>query len=154
MSIETKETTRARVKAAFGFDQPSALDLVKRSDYPDDESYLGAAAKAEMERSDPAYREARNRLKAEYEQRQAAQRKEAQDASYKRIRADIGLDELDRRNIDAEAAELARRDLAANRISVSALGETIEKYAAELGEKRKDEKAAAQHFNAILRGQI
>ena len=63
------------------------------------------------------------------------------------------LDSLDKRNIDAEAAELARRDLAANRIGASDLGEAIEKYAVQLSEKRKNEKASAELFNRMLRGQ-
>lgn len=70
------------------------------------------------------------------------------------IRANIGLDSVDKHNIDERAADLARRDLAANRIAASALGVAIEKYAQELSEKRKDEKAAAQMFNSILRGQL
>ena len=64
------------------------------------------------------------------------------------------LDSLDRRNIDQEAADLARRDLAANRIAASELGATIERYAEELSEKKKDSKASNALFNAMLRGQM
>lgn len=78
--------------------------------------------------------------------------REAQSAAYKTIRANASLDGLDRRNIDTEAADLARRDLAANRITASDLGAAIERHAAELSEKRKDEKASAQLFNAMIRG--
>ena len=53
-----------------------------------------------------------------------------------------------------QAVGLARRDLAANRITASELGKTIECYAKELGEKRKSEKAASAMFNAVLRGQL
>lgn len=69
------------------------------------------------------------------------------------IRSCIGLDSVDKKNIDAEAAELARRDLGAGRIAASDLGESIEKYAVQLSEKRKNEKASAELFNRILRGQ-
>lgn len=90
-NIETRESTREKVRAAFGLDMSGALDLVSRRDY---------------------------------------------------------------RNIDAEAADLARRDLAAGRVAASALGATIERYAAELGERRKDEKAAGALFNSMLRGEM
>lgn len=152
--IETPDTVRERVADALGFNEPSPLDLVDRSKYHDEDSYLDAATKAELERTNPEYRAIRSRLKAEYRQRQEEQQREAQSAAYKDIRSNVALDDLDRRNIDTQAAELARRDLAANRIVASGLGTAIEKYAAELGEQRKNEKASAQLFNAMLRGQV
>lgn len=153
-NIETAENVREKTKAAFGFDMSSALDLVKRSDYDSDEAYLDAAAKAELERSSPEYRAARSRLKAEYRARQEKEQRTAQNEAYKSIRAEVLLDALDRRKIDEQAADLARRDLAANRIAASELGRTVERYAQKLGEKRKDEKASGALFNAMLRGQM
>lgn len=153
-NIESKDTIREKAKAAFGFDLSSALDLVKRSDYDNDEAYLDACTRAELERSSPEYRAARSRLKAEFNARRDAEQRQAQGEAYKSIRAGITLDDLDRRNIDEQAADPARRDLAANRIAASALGATIEKYAQTLSEKRKDEKASNSLFNAMLRGQM
>lgn len=153
-NIETAENVREKAKAAFGFDMSSALDLVKRSDYDSDEAYLDAVAKAELERSSPEYRAARSRLKAEYRARQEKEQRTAQNEAYKSIRAEVSLDALDRRKIDEQAADLARRDLAANRIAASELGRTVERYAQKLGEKRKDEKASGALFNAMLRGQM
>ena len=153
-NIETAENVREKAKAAFGFDMSSALDLVKRSDYDSDEAYLDSAAKAELERSSPEYRAARSRLKAEYSARQEKEQRTAQNEAYKSIRAEVLLDALDRRKIDEQAADLARRDLAANRIAASELGRTVERYAQKLGEKRKDEKASGALFNAMLRGQM
>lgn len=153
-NIETAESVKEKAKAAFGFDMSSALDLVKRSDYDSDEAYLDAAAKAELERSSPEYRAARSRLKAEYRARQEKEQRAAQNEAYKSIRAEVSLDALDRRTIDEQAADLARRDLAANRIAASELGRTVERYAQKLGEKRKDEKASGALFNAMLRGQM
>ena len=153
-NIETAENVGEKAKAAFGFDMSSALDLVKRSDYDSDEAYLDAAAKAELERSSPEYRAARSRLKAEYRARQEKEQRTAQNEAYKSIRAEVLLDALDRRKIDEQAADLARRDLAANRIAASELGRTVERYAQKLGEKRKDEKASGALFNAMLRGQM
>ncbi len=66
----------------------------------------------------------------------------------------MSLDSVDKHNIDEEAAALARRDLSANRIAASELGATIERYAQELSEKKKDSKASNALFNAMLRGQL
>lgn len=153
-NIETRESVEAKAKAALGVDLSRALDLCSRDDFTTDEAYLDACTHAELERSSPEYRNARNRLKAELRARQEEQERKAQAENYKAIRANIGLDSVDKHNIDERAADLARRDLAANRITASALGVAIEKYAQELSEKRKDEKAAAQMFNSILRGQL
>lgn len=153
MRIETTESTRAKIAEKMGLDQPSAFDLVDRSKYADDESYLDAVIRTDMERNNPEYQAARRRLKAEYRYRQEREQRAAQEAAYKEIRSTVQLDGLDRREIETQAAEMARRDLAAGRISTSGLGEAIEQYAQELSEKRKDTKASNQLFNAMLRGQ-
>lgn len=153
-NIETAKSVKEKAKAAFGLDLSSALDLVKRSDYDSDEAYLDACARAEMERDSPEYRAVRKRLKAEYRQRTEKQERKAQEEAHRSIRAGVSLDSLDQRNIDQEAADFARRDLAANRIAASELGATIERYAKELSEKKKDSKASNVLFNAMLRGQM
>ena len=153
-NIETADSVKEKAKAAFGFDLSSALDLVNRSDYPNEEAYLDACARAELERSSPEYRAARARLKAEYRQRTEEQERKRQSENYHEIRKSVSLDDLDRRNIDTEAADLARRDLAKGKIGASELGATIERYAEQLGEKRKDAKASNKLFNAMLRGQL
>ena len=81
------------------------------------------------------------------------QQRAEQEAAYKEIRSTVQLSGLDQREIDTEAANLARRDLAAGRISASGLGKAIEDYAKRLTEKRKDTKASDQLFNAMLRGE-
>lgn len=153
MRIETSENTRAKIADKLGLDQPSALDLIDRSKYADDESYLDAVVKADLERSSPEYQAARRRLSAELRARTEQKRQEEQAAAYKEIRSTVQLDDCDRREIDAQAAEMARRDLAAGRIGASGLGGAIENYAKQLTEKRKDTKAGNQLFNAMLRGQ-
>lgn len=154
MKIETTESTREKIAEKMGLNQPSVFDLVDRRKYASDESYLDAVIKADIERNNPEYQAARRRLKAEYRQRQEMEQAAAREASYKRIRAEVQLADLDRREIDAEAAEMARRDLAAGRISASGLGAAIEQYAEKLTEKRKDTKASNQLINAMLRGQV
>lgn len=153
LRIETTESVRTKIAEKMGLDQPSAFDLVDRSRYADDESYLDAVIKADMERNNPEYQAARRRLKAEYRERMEHQQRVEQEAAYKEIRSAVQLSGLDQREIDTEAANLARRDLAAGRISASGLGKAIEDYAKQLSEKRKDEKAVNQLFNAMLRGQ-
>lgn len=153
MRIETRESTAAKFADKLGLNEPSAFDLVDRSKYADDESYLDAVIKADMERNNPEYQAARRRLKAEYRERIEQQQRTEQEAAYKQIRSTVQLDDLDRREIDAEAAEMAKRDLAAGRISASGLGAAIANYAKDLTEKRKDTRASNQLFNAMLRGQ-
>ena len=151
--IETRQDTAAKFAAKLGVDQPSVFDVVNRSSYATEDAYLDALTLEEMRRNNPEYQAARRRQSVEYRERQEREQRIAQEAAYKEIRSTVQLDGLDRREIDTQAAEMARRDLAAGRISTSGLGEAIERYAQELSEKRKDTKASNQLFNAMLRGQ-
>ena len=150
--IETRQDTAAKFAAKLGVDQPSPFDLVDRSKFADEDAYLDAVTKMELERSSKEYQAARRRLSAEYRERQEREQRAAQSAAYQEIRSTVELDDLDRREIDTQAAEMARRDLAAGRISASGLGEAIETYVQQLTEKRKDTRASNQLFNAMLRG--
>lgn len=152
MRIETRESTAAKVAEKLGFDQVSAFQLVDRSKYTDDESYLDAVIKVEMERSSPEYRAARQRVKAQYREKMERDQREKQETAYKEIRSTVQIDSVDIKEIDAQAAELAKRDLAAGRISASELGTAIAHYADQLTEKRKDTKASNRLFNDMLRG--
>ena len=152
MEFVTKETTAAKAAHLFGLDEPSVLDTLDRAQFASDEAYLDAATKKTLERQNPEYAEIRKRLKRELEERREKQVRDENAAEYRRIRANVQLDGLDTRNIDAEAAELARRDLAAGRISASGLGRAIERYAEQLTEKRKDDRARNQMMNQFFRG--
>lgn len=152
MRIETRESTTAKVAEKLGFDQVSAFQLVDRSKYADDESYLDAVIKVEMERSSPEYRAARQRVKAQYREKLEREQREKQESAYKEIRSTVQLDSMDIKEIDGQAAELAKRDLAAGRISASDLGTAIAHYADQLAEKCKDTKASNRLFNDMLRG--
>lgn len=153
LNFESNDTLREKVADKLGLNLPSGLDIVSRTDYGSEKAYLDAAAAAEMKHSTPEFRATRRRVEAELRQRQEADERKRQTTKYNAIRSCVELDSVDKRNIDAEAAELARRDLAANRIGASDLGEAIEKYAVQLSEKRKNEKASAELFNRMLRGQ-
>lgn len=152
MRIETTESTRAKIAEKLGLNQPSVFDVVNRSRYATEEAYLDALVMEKMRREDPNYQAARRKLAAEYRDQQEQEQRTAQDSAYKQIRAAVQLDDLDRREIDAQAVELARRDLAAGRIPASELGSAIERYANQLSEKRKDTRAGNQLFNDMLRG--
>ena len=93
--LETADSVREKAKSALGFDRSSALDLVNREAFASDEDYLDAATKAELERSSREYRAARSRLKAEYRARQEDEQRTVQKETYKTLRAEVTLDDLD-----------------------------------------------------------
>ena len=150
--IETRQDTAAKFAAKLGTDQPSVFDVVNRSRYATEDAYLDALTLGEMRRSSPEYQAARRRLSVEYRERMEREQRTEQEAAYREIRSTVQLDGLDRREIDEEATELARRDLAAGRISASGLGGAIESYAKQLSEQRKDTKAANTLMNVLIRG--
>ena len=153
MRVETRADAAAKMAAMVGADQPSVFELVDRSKYATEDAYLDALVKTEMERSSPEYQEARRRLKRQYMEMQEEQ-PAARAAKQKEIRAAVELSGYDQREIDQQAGEKARMDLAAGRIGASDLGATIEQYAKKLSDKKKDELAMNQLMNMIFRGQI
>lgn len=155
MRFDTSDGVREKiVKALNNGDMRHGLDLVKRSDYATEDEYLDAAAKAEMERSNPEYKAIRARLKREHDERTEKAYREQQSEMYKQARASVQLSSFDIKQIDDEASALARRDLVAGRVSASGLAGAIEKYAEKLTEKRKNELASNAVMNAMFRGQV
>ena len=148
--IMTSEQTRAKMTHALGLDKPSALDEVNRSDYATDEEYLDAATRRELEK-DSAYMQTRRRLEGELRERREAEERAAQAEEYKALRATVKLDQVDRENVEREARRMAERDLAESRISTDQMGATIARYADELSERAKDDKAGRMQMNALLR---
>ena len=135
----------------MGLDQPSGLDLVQRSQYANDEAYLDAAVKAELERENPEYQAVRRRLSSELERRREEEELERQNAVYQQTLKTYQLSEYDREEIDREARALAQVDLAAGRIFAHQMGESIEKHAAQLTETRRTKAASAASFNDAIR---
>lgn len=154
IAFETREDTEAKVAAMMGTDQPSVFEIVNRENYATEDAYLDALVKTEMERNSPEYQEARRRLKREYMQRQESENTAKREAKRKEIRASMDLSDYDRKEIDRQAGERARMDLAAGRIGASDLAATIEQYAKKFSEKRKDELTSNQIMNMIFRNQI
>ena len=151
MKFDTRNDVAEKMKRAMGADQKSALDMVRRGDFKNDDEYLDAAAHYEISRQTPEFQKARRELAKELAERWEAEQREKQREEYSRLLKTVKLDYLDRKNIDAKAAELAQRDVHAGRIGASALGSKITEYAKVLEEKRIEEKAQAALVNAMIR---
>ena len=154
MDFVTKENVREKTAQKLGLRQNSVLDKISRSDFASDDAFLDAAAKMELERSSPEYREVRRRLEREYEARWEHDEKEQNSKRYQELRSTAKLSSLDTQEVDTEATERARRDLAAGRIRASELAPMIESYAKDLTEKRKDTIASNAMMNELLRQSI
>lgn len=151
--IVTKESTTEKVAAALGFNQPSALDVVRREEFKSDADYIHALTETQAKMDDPEYQRAARKVAEEDRRRQEKAIREEQRKEYSEILKTVKLSDLDRRTVDTQAAELARRDLAAGRIFASDLAGRIEHYAEELTEKKKRDLAAGIQFNRCLRGE-
>ena len=154
MDFVTKENMREKTAQKLGLRQSSVLDTLSRSNFASDDAFLDAAAKMELERSSPEYRAIRRRLEREYEARREHDEKEQNSKRYQELRSTAKLSSLDTQEVDTEATERARRDLAAGRIRASELAPTIENYAKDLTEKRKDTLASNAMMNELLRQSI
>lgn len=152
--VMTKKSRGERISFALGFNDSGVLDELDRSKFSSDAEYLDAAAKLEMERRNPEYGEIRSRLERELQKRREAEQTEKNAEAFQKILGTVQLDNFDVKNIDKQAAELARRDLAQGKISASGLGVTIENHAKQLTERKKAEYATNQMMNMMFRGQM
>lgn len=130
----------------------NALDAVSREDFPDDESYLRAATKIQLERSTPEYQRAYASLAAEYSKRQEEKQRAANEERYKELSRTVQLDSVEMGKVEAKAREAAQRDLAAHRITVAGMGAAIEKYAAQFEEDERKSKIGRVMINEVIRG--
>jgi hypothetical protein len=130
----------------------NALDAVNRDDFPDDESYLRAATKIQLERSTPEYQRAYASLAAEYSKRQEEKQRAANEARYKELSRTVQLDSVELGNVEKKAREAAQRDLAAKRIDLSGVGAAIEKYAAQFEKEERESKIGRVMLNELIRG--
>lgn len=130
----------------------NALDAVSREDFPDDESYLRAATKIQLERSTPEYQRAYASLAAEYSKRQEEKQRAANEERYKELSRTVQLDSVEMGKVEAKAREAAQRDLAAHRITVAGMGAAIEKYAAQFEEDERKSKIGRVMINELIRG--
>ncbi len=145
------EDVRAKAAHALGLDVGSVLDQVKRQDFVTDEDYLDACTKKALEQQTPEYRQTYRRLSDELAQRRETEQREAQAKQFAALRKDVTLNSVELDGIEREARRLAQIDLAAGRIFLHQLGESISQYAECLTDQAKDEKAARQQMNAIFR---
>ena len=133
-------------------DSFSALDVVNREDFPDDESYLRAATKIQLERSTPEYQRAYASLAAEYQKRQEVKQKEANEARYKELSRTVQLDSVELSNVDKKAREAAQKDLAAGRIAVADVGKAIDEYGKRFEKEARESKIGRVMINEMIRG--
>ena len=130
----------------------NALDAVSREDFPDDESYLRAATKIQLERSTPEYQRAYASLAAEYSKRQEEKQRAANEARYKELSRTVQLDSVELSNVDKKAREAAQKDLAAGRIAVADVGKAIDEYGKRFEKEARESKIGRVMLNELIRG--
>lgn len=82
--VETSEDTRKKAIAAFGFDEPPALEKLSRSDFGSDEEFYNAVAELSVRNNSPEYREAYRKIRRSTPRRKKLRRKRQQSKSTKR----------------------------------------------------------------------
>ena len=150
----TNDTVKDKAAAAFGLNQKSVFDIVRREDYPNEAQYIKALADVSEAMETPEYLRARRKAAEEEQRRNEAAIRAEQRKEFQTIRRGVTLTQTEKEQIDRQAADMARRDLAAGRIFASGLGAKIEEYAGQLTDSAKDSRASAQQFNAFIRATL
>ena len=152
--FRTPEAVRDAAAAAFGLNQKSVFDIVRREDYKTEAEYIQALSDTSKAMETPEYQRARRKAAEEEQRRNEAAIRAEQRKEFQTIRRGVTLTQTEKEQIDRQAADMARRDLAAGRIFASGLGAKIEEYAGQLSDKAKDSKASAMQFNAFIRHEM
>ena len=150
-NFETKQSIAEKAAAAFGLGMPNPEDIVRREDYKNDAEYAFALARTTQIMQSPEYRKAARAagLTAYHEKEEETRRKQQEE--FKEIKKGIKLSEYEISEIDKEADRIARAKIGRGEVPPSKLGDEIVKIAAELRDKKKDQKANSVQFNAMMR---
>lgn len=151
-TLETKDTIKAKANLMLGLNAPNPTDIIHREDYETEFDYIDALYNAKQKMQTPEWRQAVKEAQEAQQEQEYKETREAQRKEWKEIRREVQLDQMEQREVDAKAADLARRDLAAGRIFASGLGTKIEEYAEILTNEAKDKKATSIQFNKFIRG--
>ena len=149
-----RDNTVAKAVAAFGFNQPNPEDIIHREDYDSDAEYAVALARMTQTMSTPEYRSAARKVGVKAQVKTEEEERTIQRKEYAEIRKTVTLNDYELEQIDREAKEMAREELATGKISAHQLGATIEQFANHLTKERKNQKAANQQINAMFRKEI
>lgn len=148
------DNVKEKAAIAFGFDGPEASDLVNRADYATQAEYYAALADMKIRLQDPEFQRAirKARMSGQIEDERAKRKRELEE--FKQYRKSASVEEFEQRDIDKQATQMARDDLARGKISSAELGERIAIYADRLSDKLKDQKASSAQINALFRKQL
>lgn len=153
--VETSEDTRKKAIAAFGFDEPPALEKLSRSDFGSDEEFYNAVAELSVRNNSPEYREAYRKIRREYTAQKKAEEEAAAEQKHQEEIAQAikgcVLRPEEQQKVDNQAREMAQNDLAAGRISFQEMGAAVARYAEQLTAEAKERKVHTADINKRLR---
>lgn len=150
----TSTAEKLATRLSGSVDTKAALDMVKREDFPDDTSYLTAATKAYLERSDPAFANAYSSIAAEFQKRTEEQQLAQNRERYAELAKSVQLDDFERKEVESQARAAAERDLAAKRITLDNMGAAIASHAEKFTAKAKENKIGRVMMNEQLRAAV
>lgn len=153
-TFTTKDIIQDRAATAFGLNQKSVFDIVRREDYRTEAEYIQALSDTSKAMETPEYHRAARKAAEEKQRRNEAAIREAQRREFAEIRRGVKLTPMEQEQIDKQAADMARADLASGKIFASGLGARIEEYAERLADKAKDSKASSMQFNNFIRQEM
>lgn len=149
--LQTRESTRKKAAALFGFDQPRAVDVIHREDFATDAEYAVALAQMEMTMSTPEYQRAIRKATVENRQRAEEEEAKANLEEYAKIRESVTLNSFEQSQVEEKARLLAMDDFRAGKIHASDLGTSAIKHFSRLEKEALDQKASNMHFNSMIR---
>ena len=149
--LQTRESVREKAAAFFGFDQPSAADVIHREDYATDADYVVALAKMEKHMDTPEYQKAIRKAKIEAKQKAEEEEQKARRKEYEEIRKSVHLNDFEQSQVEDEARRRAAADFRDGIISASEISKRALEHLGKLEKEALDKKANNMHFNSLIR---
>ena len=132
----------------IGMQMPNVKDTIKREDFPDDDSYVEALARRELETEEnPRLAELKRKHDVELARQREEEQKAAEKRQYEEARAAAKLTEKEKQEVAAEALDAATADLNSGRITHEQFEETREKHREKIESARLDHKTTGAFFN-------
>ena len=155
LSLVRKDEYLQNIENRMGLHMPNSADVIKREDYPDDDSYITALARRDLEMEEnPRLVELKRKHYIQLEKQRQAEAEEARQKARQEKRAAAKLTAREAAEVAEKALAAANDDLRRGLITAQEFDDTRKKHVDRLESKALDDKVNGEIFNEWARAEI
>ena len=155
INLVGKDEHLTSLENRMGLHMPNLKDVIKREDYPDDDAYVDAISRKELEMEEnPRLAELKRKHYVELARQREEEQREKEKQRQAAARAAAKLTEKEKKEVAAAALDAANDDLRSGRITLEQFDEVKEKHRERLENRRLDDKATGAVFNEWFKQEL